>query len=636
MKPNSITTTSHRTPESPRSPPAERSHSSQPQTVKPDPAEHAGNHDTPTHSSVYMRLEAVRKQMGHFEHHHAAWATQLLIFLPDAHTPQDIQDWLGALTPPLCEARPDLLLSLSEQLCKLLPDFPKGDLYACVERCLNMARSAKQSDAVWMRICAGLPKLPLPAMEELLACLQGQRAHWPLPESPLPENLEHLVAHVQNVIDRLKDLPARYFSAVPGATQVIPIPLASTVLQGNEIMAIDTGSETLVIEAPGAATDHGLTRNLDVLGLVMGHVLHEEGIDLAQQGDAHQIMDAGQALLDLSLIDGQSLKLSRPMLASNRWTRARHYAGENLRMGRDSKFNELIGELIDRLVDLDAKAVTSLPCAQGVVQRRLDAVLRALLVGLTRSPRGPDGPVLMATYARLHDRAVVQLATQDRMFPSYGGHIGLWALPLHTLTMGYRMLARGTPPVDELFASIGSHSLSAYPEEVQAQTLICLLSLLPAPASKNEMLTRLERLMRELGPWPADAPQAWLRYQWDHLSDILALIGNPATVLVGDAADVPNALLLQLHRHHGLDRNPALLIDDPFGERYVLWTIADIRLLAALCQRATGPGDWKPPELIDCLVDLLRQFRLVSKHDEKFATADFMSAFPASFLESAS
>ena len=73
----------------------------------------------------------------------------------------------------------------------------------------------------------------------------------------------------------------------------------------------------------------------------------------------------------------------------------------------------------------------------------------------------------------------------------------------------------------------------------------------------------------------------------------------------------------------------------PFGERYVPWTIADIRLLAALCQRTTGPGVWNPPELIDCLVDLLRQFCLVSMQAEKFATPGFMAAFPAGILESA-
>ncbi len=241
----------------------------------------------------------------------------------------------------------------------------------------------------------------------------------------------------------------------------------------------------------------------------------------------------------------------------------------------------------------------------------------------------------MEAYSSLHDRAVVQLATQGGMSPCFAEHIGLWALPLRMLTTAYRVLGHATPVVEELFASIGSLSLSAYPEEVQASTLVCLLSLLPDAASKDEMLTRLERLMRELGPQPADAPRAWLRYQWDHLSDMLALIGNPSTVLVGDAADVPNDLLAQLHRHHGLGRDPALLFNNPFGERYVPWTIADIRLLAALCQRATGPGDWKPPELIDCLADLLRRFCLVSKRDEKFAASDFMSAFPVDIFESA-
>lgn len=141
--------------------------------------------------------------------------------------------------------------------------------------------------------------------------------------------------------------------------------------------------------------------------------------------------------------------------------------------------------------------------------------------------------------------------------------------------------------------------------------------------------------MRELGPWPADAPQAWLHCQWDHLSDMLALIGDPAIAFFGNAVEVPNKLLAQLHRHHGLDRNPALLIEDPFGERYVAWTVADIRLLAALCKRGEEPSDWKPPELVDCLVDLLRQLCLVSVQGEKFAAPGFMADFPAGILQSA-
>jgi hypothetical protein len=588
-----------------------------PEPVEHDSAESTGNPDTlPHRRSVGACLVAVREQMGNFEHRHKAWATQLLIFLPDAHTPQDIHDWLGALTPDLCEARPDLLLRLSEHLCNLLPDFSKKDLFECVERCLDIARSAKQSGTVWMRICAGLPKLALPAMDELLTCLQKQGDH-----GRLPENLQRLIVHVQNVIDRLKDLPRKHFNALPGTTLVIPTITASTPLPRSGIMAIDTGSGAFVIDAPVAATNREPMLNPDVLGLVMGHLLNEEGIDWAQPGDSHQIMRAGRVLLDRALINRGSGELFRPMLANSQWMQARN----DLRMGSDRNSSGLISKLIDRLVDLDAEAVTSLPCAKGVAQRRLDVVLRALL----------DGPTPVTAYSSLHERAVVQLATRGKMSPCFAEHIGLWALPLHTLAMAYRMLGRETLPFGRLFASIGSFSLSAYPEEVQAQTLIGLLSLLPTPADKDEVLTRLERLMRELGPWPADAPHAWLRYQWDHLSDMLALIENPATVFVGDAADVPNDLLAQLHRHHGLSRSPALLIDDPFGERYVPWAIADIRLLAALCQRTTGPGDWKPSELIDCLVDLLRQFCLVSMRDEKFAASSFMAAFPAGTFESA-
>lgn len=624
MLPSSI---APKPPKSARSLAADEPRSPDQQEARHDSSEDASSpHTLPHGRSVGDCLTAVWNQMGHFEHHHAEWATQLLFFLPDARTPKDIHEWLGALTPDLCEARPDLLLRLSEHLCNLPPGFPKRDLFECVERCLDIARSAKQSDAVWTRVCAGLSKLPPPAMDELPTCLQSQRKH-----GRLPENLERLIAHVQNVIVRLKDLRTRGFSAVPDSTRVIPMAPASIALQGNEIMAIDTGSETLVIEAPGAAANAGPTLNRDVLGLVMGHVLNEEGIDQVHPGNPHQSMDAGQAMLDLALLNRESLERFRPMLANNRWMRATYYVASNR-----SYSNGLIIKLINQLVDLDAEAVGSLlPCAQGMAQSRLDVVLRALLVSLTRSPRGPDGPGLMDAYSRLHDLAVVQLATQGRMSPCFAEHIALSALPLHTLTMAYRMLAHATPPAEELFASIGSSSLSAYPEEVQAQTLVGLLSLLPAAASKNERLTRLESLMRELGPWPADAPQAWLRCQWDHLSDMLALIGDPAIAFLGNAVEVPTKLLTQLHRHHGLDRHRALLIEDPFGERYVAWTVADIRLLAALCKRGKGPSDWKPPELVDCLVDLLRQLCLVSVQGEKFAAPGFMADFPAGILQSA-
>lgn len=564
--------------------------------------------------------------MGDFEHHHGQWATQLLIYLPDARTREDVEDWLGALTPDLCHARPDLLPRLSEHLYNLLPDLSKEDWFECVERCLDMARSANQSGAVWTRVCAGLSKLALPAMNDLLTCLQSQ-------PGKLPEVLERLKTHVRNVINRLKDLPTKHFGAVPGTTLVIPITSASIPLQGDEIMAIDTGSETLVIEAPGAATNRAPMLNRDVLRLVMGHLLNEKGIDCSQPGDAHHLMDVRKALSDLTLVDKRAFG---PMLAANSWMQARYNAGHNLRFASDSSVNELISTLIDRLVDLDANAVRSLlPCAQGVAQRRLDLVLRALLIGLTRSPQGPDAPGLMGAYSKLHELAVVQLTTRGRMSPCFAEHIGLWALPLHTLAMAYRMVGRATPLFETLSALIGNFSLCAYPEEVQAQTLISLLSLLPPPAGTSAMLTRLERLMRELGPWPADAPHAWLRYQSDHLSDMLALIETPATVFPADAADVPNDLLAQLHRHHGLSGSPALLIDDPFGERYVPWTVADIRLLAALCQRANGPGDWKPPALIDCLVDLLRQFCLVSMRAEEFAAPGFMVAFPVDAFRAA-
>lgn len=125
MLPSSI---APKPPKSARSLAADEPRSPDQQEARHDSSEDASSpHTLPHGRSVGDCLTAVWNQMGHFEHHHAEWATQLLFFLPDARTPKDIHEWLGALTPDLCEARPDLLLRLSEHLCNLPPGFPKRE-----------------------------------------------------------------------------------------------------------------------------------------------------------------------------------------------------------------------------------------------------------------------------------------------------------------------------------------------------------------------------------------------------------------------------------------------------------------------------------------------------------------------------
>lgn len=142
-------------------------------------------------------------------------------------------------------------------------------------------------------------------------------------------------------------------------------------------------------------------------------------------------------------------------------------------------------------------------------------------------------------------------------------------------------------------------------------------------------LTRLNKLMRESDSWANPAAHAWLVYQWLHLDSLFALVENPHTT------HVPDGLLASLRQHHGVGDRPTLLIDDPFGERYALWTLTDIRVLTALCQRAEASDREKLPELVSCLVDLLRQYCSISASTYKFVDSAFMGYFPTDILRSA-
>jgi hypothetical protein len=214
------------------------------------------------------------------------------------------------------------------------------------------------------------------------------------------------------------------------------------------------------------------------------------------------------------------------------------------------------------------------------------------------------------------------------MSPCFAQHIDLSALPLQMLAAIDRMSGFEEMDFADLaFTVLGV--LPAYPDDVQAQTLISLLCVLVDEETRSWMLKRLGKLMRESHSWSDAAPHAWLSYQWTHLDSIFALLDDSAT------AQVPDGLLASLRQHHVVGDRPALLVDDPFGERYVLWTMADMRVLAALCQRAEASHAGKPPELVNCLVDLLRQLCSVSAGTYKFVGSTFMTAFPRGILRSA-
>lgn len=72
--------------------------------------------------------------------------------------------------------------------------------------------------------------------------------------------------------------------------------------------------------------------------------------------------------------------------------------------------------------------------------------------------------------------------------PCFAQHIDLSALPLRFLTMAYRMLGRRAPGLPDLVVLVFDH-LPAYPPDVQAQTLMSLLSLLLDQEGTDIVLT---------------------------------------------------------------------------------------------------------------------------------------------------
>jgi hypothetical protein len=276
--------------------------------------------------------------------------------------------------------------------------------------------------------------------------------------------------------------------------------------------------------------------------------------------------------------------------------------------------------------------VPMLSGAPGVAQRRLDLVLRAVCLGLLPPPGldlGIDLKLLKGVHAQLHKRATVQLASVGQgIVPCFAQHIDLSAMPLQLLTMAYRMTPQGAlfTQLTELIAA----NLPAYPEDVQAQTLIGMLSVSSDSTTKEKLRTRLKNLMDNSASWEHQA-HAWLRHQSSRLDSMLTLIMDPNTVSEEEAS----GLLAALQLHHGVSDGPTLLINDPFGERYVLWSITDIRLLGALSKR-TAMLSLMPSGLVDCVVDLLKQLCSVSViYAYRFATTQFMRLFSSGVLHSA-
>ncbi|PNG55643.1 MULTISPECIES: hypothetical protein [unclassified Variovorax] len=557
----------------------------------------------------------------------------MLTLLPDVETVEDIKAWVGALTPGLCEACPDLLPCLSDRLAGLLVDLTPRELGECVKLCMDTASSAKQAFAVWPNLCGAVHRLSPLAMQTLLACLHDQQRQGQLPQHGLA-----LIDHVQAVVAGVEQtLPGLGF-AVPSTTRVVPIESAPVALEEDEIIVIDTGSDRHALQALGATTDGApMKLPFDVLQRVMAHVLRDQGIDWMRPEylpPEDEDSDSRAALVKLALVDKEFFACFSPKLANHPWKQMVAHSGNSSTFGHPGALQDKMHDLVRELVDLDAQTVASmLPSAPGVTQRRLDLVLRALLLGSIQSERGVGAP-MQSAYRDLHNRAMFQLLSRSRkMSPCFAQHIDLSALPLQFLTMAHRTLGPGKREGFERLVAQVNYCLPAYPTVVQAQTLLGLLSMLPLPKSQAQVRSRLQELILGPGSWPAPAYE-WLYCQWEHLDDMLALIANPDEV-IEVAAPVANALLAALQRYHGVSDEPALLIDDPFGERYVLWSLADIRLLGALCRRANASGDW-PPGLVDCLADLLRQFCSVTvPYVEEFAGPGFMEHFPADILRSA-
>ncbi|WP_309903547.1 hypothetical protein [Variovorax soli] len=568
--------------------------------------------------SIGERLLAFRRWAARSESEEG-WPAQLLAILQQVTTVQDVNDWLNALTPALCRSCPALLSSFSERLSCLLPQWTPDSLHACVERCLNVAAGAGQSVVVWRTLCAALPSMSLTAMQALLECLQGQ-------ENP-PANGAGLIVHIKEVIDLSLSLPASGFGTGPGTTLVVPIELPPVVLGEDEIMAIDTGTDRHAIQAPGTTTRALPELNHDVLTLVMAHALRAKGIDWMQPQHFGPYEKHGKALLNMALVDKQFLIRFQPMLANHPWMKRE--ADSRLKSFSDIEPADAMSRLIHDIVDLDAQTVKSmLPGAPGVAQRRLDLVLRALSLCLTQPRLQISLPLLQGVYSQLHNRAVVQLASAGQaVSPSFAQHVDLSAMPLQLLTTAYRMLG-GTTPAFRVLTRLTLEGLQAYPEDVQVQTLIGVLPFLGnSQELVDKFLGRIQKLMDNGVHWKRPAHD-WLLYQASRLNVMLALIDGSSPVLEEEA----NGLLAALQRHHGVGGEPRMLIDDPFGERYVLWTMGDIGWLCALCKRAEKLEGWNPSGLVHCLADLLRQFCSVSAPAYRFAAPQFMALFPASIL----
>lgn len=587
----------------------------EPEQAADSPEPSAPSDSQPRGPSLAERLVAFRNRVANLAPNQVDWTAQLLSLVASIETTQDVQDWVDALNPAHCKACPDLLLRLSGRLRHLLPTFTPKDVGLCAALCLDAAWLAKQAAPVWADLCAVVRQLSPVSMQALLACLREQSAR-----SQLPSNGDTLIRHVNAVRHGMRQLAQLGYGIEPGTTVVVPADASPAKLEDMEIIAIDTGTQRHAIAHVGG----------DALKMVLGHLVKKLGIDWMQPEPLGPPEYNRRLLRNLALVNKQFHTRFSPMRAHHNWMVAEANIRLDLQFSKEDRLDALIKQQIHRLIDLDARKVASmLPCAPGVAYRRLDLMLRALLIGLSHVVPGQEAPWLAGAYLKLHDRAVLQLATRSQaMSPSFAQHIDLSALPLQMLAMVDRMLGFEETRLSLLVFTVLS-VLPAYPEDVQAQALISMLSLRVDEDSHGRILTRLGKLMRQSDSWPNAASHAWLGYQWMHLDSLLALLEDPYTT------HVPDGLLASLRQHHGVGDSPTLLIDDPFGERYVLWTIADIRVLAALCQRAEAPDERKQPELVNCLVDLLRQFCSVSASTYQFAASTFMAHFSAGILRSA-
>lgn len=446
-------------------------------------------------------------------------------------------------------------------------------------------------------------------MQALLTCLRKQRDR-----SQLPNNGKTLISHVNAVRYGMSQLAELGYGIEPGITVVAHINAPPVKLDDTEIIVIDTSNQRDAIAHLSG----------DTLKMVLGHLVKKWGIDWMRPQLLGPPENNRKLLRNLALVSKQFRARFSPMQAQHDWMVAEAGIRVDLQFSTEGRMDVLIKQQIHQLVDLKARKVASmLPSAPGVAYRRLDLMLRALLIGVTHVVPGQEGPWLRGAYLKLHDRAVLQFASRNQaMSPCFAQHIDLSTLPLQMLAMVDRMIGFEGTRLSQLAFTVLS-VLPAYPEDVQAQTLISLLSLSVDDESHGRFLTRLGKLMHESNSWSNATSHAWLGYQWMHLDTILALIEDPQT------AHVPHGLLESLRQHHSVGDTPTLLIDDPFGERYVLWTIADIRVLAALCQRAEASDK---EALVSCVVDLLRQFCSISASTYKFVARTFMAAFPKNIV----